>query len=594
MKKHSCAGLAVTAAMVASLAVGLGTATSARAGIADPTFQDNWPGQIEVDYRAADGTVQQNLQTFLPPNQQPAPIQPQFSGPWAAANICPTLQAKVAEGLAAKGYYLAKWDICWIQSTGDMQAAMVSPSQLELRWLVHGNEINFDVGGAPTTPTLDAKFDIEIDVLINAAGTIDGDDYNVSGTPLSLQSAVVRFPYADFSTHNTAVIIGKPSILGQAADALTSTVIDLSSVPGGPNLSQMITQANAQLHQAAAQISQKLVQPSTPGANQHFDFTMSVNSTNLILTLARDGTPPPMPTGCEWYGNQVMCDAHQPAGVYDLRLALAEHGSWYFTGAGTTLTNGTWSNQNYDGRPQLILADLNDGTYSVGVCSVNDWGRTCTPPKTVTLQTPAPGSPASGPSGITPGCTLTSCVPRRHAAELSSSRPPGTASSRRSPAPCPTRNRTGRRPLRRPGAVRDPQPVRGGRAELPLHQVRGPGCGRVRHRGADLPPRRAPRSASSRISRPTSDSPSLQLAAVVVIYAFGSEGGEGRPGSRSGRSGRAGHFDAVHATPLAPVPPRPSAPLPALVAGQQRHFACLTVSGSHPQAVRCAARGHDT
>jgi hypothetical protein len=112
-----------------------------------------------------------------------------------------------------------------------------------------------------------------------------------------------------------------------------------------------------------------------------------------------------------------MCDAQQPAGVYDLELALFEHGSWVFTGAGNILTNGAWSNHNYDGRPQLILDNLNDGTYSAGVCSVNAWGHTCTPPTTVTLQTPAPGSPASGPSGITPGCALTSCFPRRHALE---------------------------------------------------------------------------------------------------------------------------------------------------------------------------------
>jgi hypothetical protein len=418
MKRRVLPRLAIAAAVLAApLAAGVGAATSASAGIADPSFQDNWPGQVEVDYRAADGTVHQNLQLFLPPDQQPTALQPQFSQPWAAANLCPTLQAKVAEALASKGYYLAKWDICWIQSTGDMQAAMVSPGQLELRWIVRGNDIRFDVGGAPTTPTLDAKVDIEIDVLINAAGTIDGDDYNVTGTPLSLQSAQVRFPYADFSTNNVAVSLGAPSILSQAAQTLTSTVIDLSTVPGGPDLSGMITKANTQLHQAATQISQSLVQPGTPGANQHFDFAMSVTSTNLIATLARDGTPPPMPTGCEFYGSQVMCDAQQPAGVYDLELALAERGSWVFTGIGNILANGAWSNRNYDGRPQLILGNLNDGTYSVGVCSVNAWGHTCTPPQSVTLTTPAPGGTASGSGGITPGCALTSCFPRRHAME---------------------------------------------------------------------------------------------------------------------------------------------------------------------------------
>jgi hypothetical protein len=44
----------------------------------------------------------------------------------------------------------------------------------------------------------------------------------------------IRFPYADFSTDNVVVSVGDPSILGQVARALTSTVIDLSTVPGGP------------------------------------------------------------------------------------------------------------------------------------------------------------------------------------------------------------------------------------------------------------------------------------------------------------------------------------------------------------------------
>ena len=90
MKQHIFASLGISAVTVASLAVGLGAAPSASAGIADPTFQDSWPGQVEVDYRAPDNTVKPNLQTFLPPDKQPGPIGPQFSGPWAARSATST------------------------------------------------------------------------------------------------------------------------------------------------------------------------------------------------------------------------------------------------------------------------------------------------------------------------------------------------------------------------------------------------------------------------------------------------------------------------------------------------------------------------
>lgn len=405
MKKHLIASLAVSAATVASLAVGLGTAPSASAGIADPAFQDNWPGQVEVDYRAPDNTVHSNLQMFLPPDKQPAPIGPQFSGPWAAAagTLCQTLQTHVASTLTAKGYYLARWDSCSVQSTGDLQAAMVSPSQLELRWLVRGNQMAFDVGGAPTAPTLNATFDMEIDVLINAAGTIDGYDTNVSGTPLSLQSATLRFPYADFSTSNVAVLVGKPSILGQAAQGLTSTAIDLSTVPGGPNLSAILANGNAQLHTAASLISQNLVQSAMPGANEHFDFAMSVTSTNLVLTLARDGTPPAgTPTGCQWargdgFTIQATCDSHQPAGVS--QLGIEDGGPpWILHQESVdSFVNGAWNLRNAAGQPTLQADESGHITYagwqvSAAVCNFNEWGDLCSPVTTFSDQIPNGGS----------------------------------------------------------------------------------------------------------------------------------------------------------------------------------------------------------
>jgi hypothetical protein len=132
--------------------------------------------------------------------------------------------------------------------------------------------------------------------------------------------------------------------------------------------------------------------------------------------------PPQAPTGCEFYGvNMVLCDKQQPPGVSELELGFGGPSSWAFPGLDSEvsmLANGTWSHANYDGRPQLSFDGT--GTYSVGVCSVNAWGHACTPPTIVNLQPPPPGGGASGGVGagnVGPGCPQTGCLPRGHAHE---------------------------------------------------------------------------------------------------------------------------------------------------------------------------------
>ena len=53
--------------------------------------------------------------------------------------------------------------------------------------------------------------------------------------------------------------------------------------------------------------------------------------------------------------------------MYDLGLSLGEHMKWLFVGTGSILGNS----QDYDGRPQLIPGDLDDGTYPAGVRSAS-------------------------------------------------------------------------------------------------------------------------------------------------------------------------------------------------------------------------------
>jgi len=131
--------------------------------------------------------------------------------------------------------------------------------------------------------------------------------------------------------------------------------------------------------------------------------------------------PPQTPTGCQFYGvNMVLCDKQQPPTTSELALGFGGPGSWTFPLTGSevsVLTNGTWSNQNYDGSPQLSFDGT--GTYSVGVCSINAWGHACTPPTVVTLQPPPTGGGGSGGTAgnIGPGCPPTGCLSHRHAAE---------------------------------------------------------------------------------------------------------------------------------------------------------------------------------
>jgi hypothetical protein len=131
--------------------------------------------------------------------------------------------------------------------------------------------------------------------------------------------------------------------------------------------------------------------------------------------------PPPTPTGCSFYGaNTVMCDAQQPAGVTELALGFGGPGAWTFPLAAwqvSTLSNGAWSNQNFDGEPFLSF-DAGPGTYTVAVCSMNASGHTCTTPTTVTLSAPPSGDGGTGGGfGIGAGCPSTGCAPRGHAHE---------------------------------------------------------------------------------------------------------------------------------------------------------------------------------
>jgi hypothetical protein len=394
------------------------------AASADP-FQDQWAGNIQLNYTGPDGIQHPGLQRFS--QNPPASLGTIFSTAWASVTaadprtgvspICSNLQTEVSQQLTALGYGMASWNSCSIPATGDLQAALTAPGQVELHFLVPGNSIAFDVA-AFSDPTVDASFNLEIDVTLAVDATIDGADQYTTATPVSLVSAVVRFSSADVSSSNILLNTEDPSFATKADQTLDQLVVPLGSM--GPNLDAEVMTANQQLHTAAQQISAAAFLPGTAadtqGANEFFELAITVDPDNLNFNLSRAGVPPAAPIGCTYsappsnsplQGNvSAICAAQQPAGVTALTLQMSDgNGGWmaFIGDADDTLTAGSWAVQTASGQPQLDGVPPTDSPVEIRVCSFNEWGSNCAAPATVTPSGPPPasggpvGSPLCGP-----------------------------------------------------------------------------------------------------------------------------------------------------------------------------------------------------
>jgi hypothetical protein len=319
----------------------------------------------------------------------PTPLSATFGSEWtqSTSSICAQLKSQIAQALVGQGYGLANWDACQLTPVGDLQAETWSNGALELRWVVRGNAIQFDVA-APTTPTVNATFDMTIDVTIGVAGQINAQTVY----PLTLNSALVTFANANFSSSNIVLNTVDPSFAQNSDNTMNNTVVDLNKVPNAPDLYSLVDSVDSMLIRGAQQLFQALVAPSAPGAFETFTFSATIDPHNLTFNFIRGGTPPPAPTGCTYgadvpyQGVDAVCDRVQPAGVTELTS-----GSYF-----AELMNGLWTPQDSLGRPELFFG-RGAGWDTVAVCSLNEWGETCGPSVTVYV------APLTGGAGTSPG-----------------------------------------------------------------------------------------------------------------------------------------------------------------------------------------------
>jgi hypothetical protein len=380
---------------------------------ASATTFDNWAGNLQLDYKSATGQTLANVQNFVGLNTS---LEQVFTQQWGQAltGICPLLNAEVAHQLSDIGYSMANWDSCWVNPTGYLQATMLSPSRLDLKFRVPGSSFSFDVN-AFSNPTISASYDFELELSISINSTVNGTDTSSSPPALTLDSVTAEVLNADFSTNNYFVKILAPSFASSADQAMDSAPINISALPGHPDFYGLIAGYSVDLIHAAHYLSKYVVQPSTPGANEHFDLFMGITDTNLVITLARDGVPPAgPPVGCAMYGaNVILCAQQQPSDISELLLNV--------TGGPVVQPvsyreSGGWTSSNQIGQPELSFDGV--GTYQVSTCGANLWGSTCTAPTTVTLGPPPSGGGASASGGgVAGGSGQPGSGPRVHAHE---------------------------------------------------------------------------------------------------------------------------------------------------------------------------------
>src|SRR5262249_24908438 len=144
---------------LATIAALIGAAAAVAALSATPTLanpiqivfstanEDNWPGNIQVAYQAPGSSAPSVIPWGLTGSTPPPALSATFGGMWSQSigSICGQLKSQIAKALTGQGYGLANWDSCHLPVAGDLQAQTWSNGALELRWVVRGNAIQFDV-----------------------------------------------------------------------------------------------------------------------------------------------------------------------------------------------------------------------------------------------------------------------------------------------------------------------------------------------------------------------------------------------------------------------------------------------------------------
>ncbi|MBV9367434.1 MAG: hypothetical protein JOY89_24610, partial [Solirubrobacterales bacterium] len=140
--------LALAVAIATAGALGL---VAAQPAAASPTYHDQWPGKVVIDYKAPTGVITPNLQNLLaydnaqPPPQPPPPLSSTFNKALAqnTPTICATIEQQFQQEANSSGDGpLSNWT-CSLPDSGDLQATQLASNEVGLNYIVPGTTISF-------------------------------------------------------------------------------------------------------------------------------------------------------------------------------------------------------------------------------------------------------------------------------------------------------------------------------------------------------------------------------------------------------------------------------------------------------------------
>ena len=402
------------ATVVAGLALNVSTAGAV-------TFHDHWKGKVVIDYRYGK-EVFTNLQKLA--KAKPPAVGVVFGDAWSAHSTQKSICTEIDRQLAP--HYMTTFPIpdwtCRLPATGDLEAALTGPNQLELEFKADGVSVS---GNDPAVPfggaTIRGTFDLTFQVTLDFASPVDGTSHS-SKTPVTIDSSQVSVSHANFTSANIFV---SGSDLATADAQADDTVV--SGVASQLGLSSDLGPINRDLNAGAGQIWSTLVKPGSPDANELFNLSIAVGAKTLTVTYSRQPVEA-MPVGCLFYadagpagtGVEALCSPHQPKGVTTLLLQDHTKGAWRDNPLDTTYEPGAhpgpeWSYLNSNGNgwtpsdgpdsgfaPYLVdypALPKGDTTVEMRVCSYNAWGLSCDPGVDVHGYTAGSGGGSGGGGG---------------------------------------------------------------------------------------------------------------------------------------------------------------------------------------------------
>jgi len=379
----------------------------------------NWTGPIKPEYN---GVV-------LP--SPPLPPIPTLKSDLAAATSSASLCQQIEQAMSSVSQ-IKQFDSCSFP-VSELRGKMIGPNTLGLKIIFAGINIDFEVSGiAGDNPKIKIVGNVEIDVGINFASSIDGSITNTNpaftALPMTVIAPTVQFSDINLSTQNViANVLNDLSSAfgGPTFSKLANTLAQQGGQYGGALTSQLnaaITSQNGVLHTAAALLTAGIKigapPPKDPLANGFFLLAVGIDSSqSFVIDFQRDGMSPPIPGNCfvqslSYATVTASCYSYAANGTvtFDKTDAISMN---RLDPAGWDVADDGVSN-SWDVPPPRFsvpfFQDTNYQTYpnppataSYQFCSFNQWGGGCGAAISVTLDlrvAPAVvvGPPLCGPN----------------------------------------------------------------------------------------------------------------------------------------------------------------------------------------------------